>query len=133
MREGIQIYLHAALYRGVYLDVPPAELLMVDPQGRRLGKDPRNNEEFQEIPKGGYERIGLRNDETGEPGHTTIDLQIMHPLVGDYQLYVIGTDTGAYSLEISVYDPNLNPSGKRFKDIDITAGEIHKYQIISTK
>ena len=57
----------------------------------------------------------------------------MQPSAGDYNLYVIGTDAGTYSLDIMAYDPEANPSLKRFEDISINQGEIHTYSFYYPK
>ncbi len=106
---------------------PPADLLIEDPEGLKTGYDAIAGVYYSEIPKSYYESIGLQDAETGDPGPTTKDLAIGQPITGDYELYVIGTDTGTYTLEIRAYDPELNCSMREFEDISINQGEIHTY------
>lgn len=115
-RTGIEIRFHS-----------PGELLLTDPQGRRVGYDPRTGTKYNEIPEAFYEPIGLEDAETGEPGPYTKELEIPRPLAGDYQLDVIGTDTGTYTLEINATDPELNPSIEEVENISITPNEVHIY------
>lgn len=121
----------------------PAELLLIDPQGRRVGYDPSTGITYTgrwdaavapphpirtEIPEAYYEAISLDDAVTGEPGPVTLELDVPRPLAGDYQIQVIGTETGTYTLELRAYDPELNPSIKGFKDIAIDPGAVHTYR-----
>lgn len=81
----------------------PAELLFADSQGRRLGKDPRTGQTYDEIPGGNYfvdDRISNPDenvpDITPREGNKVIELE--NPPEGPYTLEVIGTGTGSYSL-----------------------------------
>ncbi len=105
----------------------PGELIITDPQGRRTGYDPVSGFSYTEIPGSSYSSFYLADDETGDLGPDTKEIDIRQPIAGDYQLQVIGTDTGTYALEIAVYDPNLNPSGSNFENIPISPGEGHSY------
>ena len=50
-------------------------------------------------------------------------------MVGEYILWVIGTATGVYDLEIRGYDRELDPSDVRFLKVKIVENEVHKYRI----
>ncbi len=115
-RTGIRIKFHS-----------PGELLITDPQGRRVGYDPINKVTYNEIPDAFYETVGLEDAESGDPGPESKELVVPRPLAGDYQLQVIGTGTGTYVLKIEAVDPELNFSEKKFRNISITPGEIHTY------
>lgn len=113
---------------GITIDFhSPGELLLTDPQGRKVGYDPITMVAYNEIPRAYYETSGLEDAETGDPGPESKILWIPRPLAGDYQLQVIGTDTGVYTLEIRATDPEGNQSLKIFIDISITPGKIHTY------
>ncbi len=86
----------------------PAELLITDPQGRKLGKDPINNIEYNEIPDGSYYQEGIGNpfSEIPMPTKESKFIWIPNPLVGQYDIQVIGTDAGTYALETLAYDQN---------------------------
>jgi len=105
----------------------PGELLFTDPQGRKVGYDPISGITYNEIPRAFYESIGLEDAESGDAGPETKELEVPWPLAGDYQLQVIGTDTGTYTLEIRAYDPELNASAADFLNIPISQSEIHTY------
>ncbi len=130
--SGLRILLHPGFdpkKPQLYRTTAPAELLLIDPQGRRIGYDPIKGVTYHEVaPESFYEEIGLDDDVTGDPGPTTKELYIHQPLAGDYQLQVMGTDAGIYTLEIAAYDPELSPSGENFENISITPSEIHTYR-----
>ena len=112
--------------RGMY---PPAELLLTDPRGRKIGKDPRGNREYHEIPEGYYIGEAAHDDETGEVGPVTKELDVPRPVAGTYQLHVIGTARGKYELGITGYDRMLDGSGEDFSEVPIQKGEVHTYVI----
>ncbi len=107
----------------------PGELLLTDPQGRKIGYDPINGATHNEIPGAAYEAMAEAEpgEDVGAPGSGSKELTVMQPLAGDYQLKVIGTEEGVYDLVIRAYDPNLNLSGDNFENISITPDEIHTY------
>ncbi len=114
--RGISIHLS----RGEpYGEFPPAELLLVDPQGRKTGYNPISKIFYNEIPRSFYETTGFGGELTTE------ELDIRQPGAGDYQLFVIGKNKGGYTLEIAAWDSELNPSKEEFIDIPIKPNEIH--------
>jgi hypothetical protein len=60
-------------------------------------------------------------------------LDIPRPSDGDYKLYVIGTETRTYGLDIDVWYSDMNSSMKKFREIPITSGEIHIYSFYYSK
>lgn len=107
----------------------PAELLITDPQGRKVGKD-QNGIEYNEIPNAFYFEENY-DDPTGEEPPSedkNKSLYILEPLKGEYKLNVIGTGNGSYSLYSSFYDNRGNPLAKEFHS-EITAGQIVQYSI----
>ena len=94
----------------------PAEFLVTDPIGRRFGKDPVTNAEYNEIPDASYFTEGI-DDPTGEilpSDHENKTLYIENPLDGHYDIKVIGTVTGDYTAEILVYDSQGQPHTHTF-------------------
>jgi len=112
---------------------PPADLLIEDPEGLKTGYDAIAGVYYNQLPRSSYESTGLIDLDTGERGPITKELEIMQPSAGNYHLYVIGTDAGTYTLEISISDPEFNLSGKKFRDIAITKDEIHAYSFYYPK
>jgi parallel beta-helix repeat protein len=86
----------------------PAELLITDPKGRRLGKDPINNVEYNEIPGGSYYQEGIGNPfaETPNPDKESKFIWIPKPMDGQYLIQVIGTEEGSYTMELLAYGKN---------------------------
>ena len=93
----------------------PAELLITDSLGRKLGKD-KNGVEYEEIPNAWYFEDGF-DDPTGEnpPSQERNKLiQILEPSDGQYQLQIIGTGEGSYSLESVSSDIQGNTNYQEF-------------------
>jgi hypothetical protein len=87
----------------------PAELLVMDPAGRRTGFDPRTGTAYDEIPTGYYGVQRLIDDNGDEAAPLKVfDL----PLSGDgsYYVQVIGAGTGPYALEALAYDASGAPA-----------------------
>ena len=88
----------------------PAELLITDPQGRKLGKDPITNIVYDEISDANYTQEGaiVTSDVPLDTSqiHKAKTIYIQAPLDGNYDLQVIGTGSGSYSLDTLVYDQN---------------------------
>ena len=97
----------------------PAELLITDSQGRKLGKDPTTNTFYDEIPRAKYGQEGpiLTSDITLDPNqiHKTKVIYISEPINGQYQLQVIGTGEGDYSLESAFFDTQGNINQQEFQ------------------
>lgn len=66
----------------------PIELFIIDPAGRRLGHDPVTGQFINEIPLGFY----------NHPVNETADLMIFDPLPGEYNVTIIGTGVGDYTI-----------------------------------
>ena len=82
----------------------PGELLFTDPLGRRLGKDPISNIEYNEIPNGVYYQESIGNPESDIVPEASKNIWIPEPTTGQYDIQVIGTETGSYTLSILAYD-----------------------------
>jgi hypothetical protein len=109
----------------------PGELLIENPEGLRTGYDPINGLYYNEIPGSVYQELVADNDAQNplplDQLPRTELLDIPRPSDGEYKLYVIGTETGTYGLDIKVWDSDLNFSQKKFRDVPITPGETHTY------
>ncbi|MFQ6119553.1 MAG: hypothetical protein ACE5KE_06680, partial [Methanosarcinales archaeon] len=88
----------------------PAELLITDPLGRKLGKDPIADILYNEIPDGNYTKEGpiVTSDIPLEPGDVQESrvVYIPYPIDGEYDIKVIGTESGGYTTGLLVYDQN---------------------------
>src|SRR3989344_5230027 len=85
----------------------PAELLITDPDGKKLGKDPANNLTFNQISGASYTEEGISDPTLDNPtptSHRSKHISIPAPLVGNYTVQVIGTGSGTYTLTSTVSD-----------------------------
>lgn len=81
----------------------PAELLIVDSDGRRLGYDPRTNTEYDEIPGGQYDyeaSLYSGDEQPATPSHVRKVARIFNPESVQYRIQVIGTGAGDYDVSI---------------------------------
>jgi hypothetical protein len=101
---------------------PPAELLLKDPQGRKIGLDPRLDKTYREIPHAFYEFEGIADAVSGAPGPESGIIDVRNPVDGSYTLEIIGKKSGYYTIEITGYDENLEPSKILLKKAKITQG-----------
>ena len=69
--------------------------MLVDSQGRRTGEDPITGTLYEEIPNAAYGVI------TSTPGHPVGELTFSNLPKGQYTLYVLGGQTGIYTLDIA--------------------------------
>lgn len=110
-------------------DDPPAEILVTDPMGRRLGRDPVTGTAYSEIPDAAYSTEYFSADVDPAGGNTQPEqtLQIPHPVAGVYQIQVIGTDTGSYDLSMqAMYAGDLTGSSA-VPSTPTWTGAVHTY------
>ena len=94
----------------------PAELLITDSQGKKLGKD-QNGIEYNEIPNAWYFEDGFDDPFGKNPASQERNklIQILEPIDGQYQLQVISTGEGSYSLESVFSDTQGNTNQQEFQ------------------
>jgi hypothetical protein len=109
---------------------PPAQLLVQDPSGRKCGTNPKDNVSFAGIPLASYEAERIDDDETGARGPETRILYLPQTDFGEYRLSVIGTDSGAYSLEIRNFRDEIGSGPAFLFHGTISPGEVDEYQIL---
>jgi PKD repeat protein len=85
-----------------------ADLLVVDPLGRRTGYDPASGQILEEIPQSTHFVDLLENsDLTGAAGQDMAHLvNIPQPLAGTYQLFLAGSNAGAFQLSFRPFSAN---------------------------
>ncbi|MDP3998602.1 MAG: hypothetical protein Q8P89_03225 [bacterium] len=88
-----------------------AELLVIDPKGKRTGLDPRTGTSFEEIPASSYGEESLGADDGSGQIMSRKLLWISRPLSGEYTVEVIGTGYARISLEVRPVD--INSDGQR--------------------
>ncbi len=96
-----------AIAQDLYLTMSsPAELLITDPNGNRLGTDPVSNTNYSEIGGAVYASEGISDGTVANPdsGHETKFAWIPNPVSGTYNVQVIGTASGTYTFEGLEYD-----------------------------
>lgn len=103
----------------VYLG-SPAHLLMSDALGHRTGWDPVAGEIVQEIPNSSYVDEGLYS-----PGST---LYVDSPVPGPYDVKVVGTGEGPFSVTIDARDRSWTTQSKGF-DGTISTGRTYTYAV----
>ena len=108
---------------------PPAELLLVDQHGRKIGHNPLTNKTYTEIPHAYYEEESISDAVSGMPGPVTKIIHIRNPINGEYRLKVIGMESSAYDLEIRGYDCQMNPSHEKFLNEKILKNSEQEYAI----
>lgn len=108
---------------------PPAELVLVDPEGREVGRDPIADRTFSEIPDASYGYEGIDDAVSGAPGPQTAIIDMRNPITGRYTLQVIGTESEKYDLSVRGYDSDMAPSDAEFLDVMIQKGGEHTYLI----
>jgi len=115
----------------------PGELVLTNPQGKRVGFDPINGTHYDEIPQAGYSEQGLVDDYPSSEADTdpTLyhEIAIRQPVDGDYNLQVIGTGTGTYTLDLLAMGSNFADTYKDFRDVTIEPGVVHSYQFSFAK
>jgi hypothetical protein len=108
---------------------PPAELLLVDQEGRKTGHNPQTNKTYMEIPHASYEEESISDAVSGAPGPVTKIIHIRNPINGEYRLNLIGKESSEYDLEIKGYDCQMNPSHEKFLNEKILKNSEQEYNI----
>lgn len=108
----------------------PAEMLIVDDQGRRAGFDPITGQSYNEIPNAFYYTEGYTDEETGEEiDHITKFLYLDDLNSSKYILKVTGTDTGTYDLFFRGYQTDDKLTDKAFDKIETAPNLVHTYEL----
>ena len=87
-----------------------ADFLIIDPAGYRLGIDPATGQVVEELSNSAYFRDGLVDDLTGEAPREVARTGIIgQPILGTYQLSIMGTKLGVYTLSIRAFSQDGSP------------------------
>lgn len=108
----------------------PAELLITDSEGHRLGKDPATGQEYDEIPNASYTSDYLVNPDdpnADPPAHRGKMAHFVDLPSGNYVVEVRGTGEGTYTLETTFTDTNGNSNAKTTTG-EISAGSTVTYE-----
>src|SRR5579859_2112330 len=116
----------------------PAELILTDPSGHRLGLDPVTNTSYDEIPNSSYIASFLTDDDPtgvaqGQANAPEVkQLMDNKPGSGQYIVTVTGTDAGTYSMPVYLTDQNGVTNFTELDNIPTSAGVVHKYTFTYT-
>jgi len=119
------IRLYGVLPNGIDQDLV-SELLLIDPKGRRTGKDPASKTEYEEIAQSAYIEEDL--------ARPMRELEVYQPADGLYLLRVIGTRRGSYELYLRPVDENSNsPNQPVFENLPILPRMVHAFCLEYTR
>jgi hypothetical protein len=108
----------------------PIEILIRDPMGRRLGYSRLADSVLNEIPNGGYYSNDIRGD--ADSGQTIISrglsLFVTEPIDGKYDLEIVGTGTGDFSIDFKVYDSTMSQTATNVSGV-ATPGMVLHYNV----
>ena len=106
------------------------DLMITDPQGKRLGDNPIAHTHYDEIPNAYYEAGGIDDDETGaseeDPSKTIF---VPNPAAGSYKLTIIGSKAGKYSCQFTGQDGKRTHEPAELKDIPIGIDEAQVFLV----
>ena len=106
------------------------DLMITDPQGRRLGDDPIAHANYDEIPSAYYEAGGIDDDETGAPEEDPAKtIFIPNPVSGSYKLTIVGAKAGKYSCEFTGQDGKGTREPAELKDLAIRTDEVQVFMV----
>ncbi len=109
----------------------PAELVITDPTGKKLGYNPTTNTSYNEISGATYwtqsflapELVGVVNPDESKY------VWIPYPISGEYKVEVIGVSNGSYSLDVSSYN-NLDQSFVINRTGNIAKDQVVEYKLV---
>lgn len=107
------------------------ELIATDLSGRRTGTDPRNGQQYLDIPSSSYGRDSIADDEdpaTSDPTPEIKVFEMLNPPSGDYQVQAIGSGFGPYTLDFIAYDAAGNQSSTSLTE-NATPGSVATYKV----
>jgi hypothetical protein len=98
----------------IYATNHPNEIILVDSEGRRKGKDPLTGKSYDEIPGARY------SSDTN-----SVQLLYTEPPAGQLTIHIIGGQTGRYLLQTDVFD------GQNSLPIPVASGTIEVGQMVT--
>jgi parallel beta-helix repeat protein len=97
----------------------PVDVLVVDPEGKRIGFDIASQQEVNEIHEAWYSGLGT---------HPQLMI-IPTPIAGNYKVLIFGTGTGLYNAVIFTRYTTQETVSFMASDIPTSAGAVHQYTI----
>lgn len=115
---------------GLHVYSAAANLLLLDPLGRRAGLDLGSGEEMEEIPGAVHYLDALENDETGElPEEVSQLIEITAPPEGTYRLLATALQDGPFQITLQSYSEDGSEQPPIVLEGQATAGETRVYKI----
>ena len=85
----------------------PADLLLTAPSGRRTGRDPRVGFAMNEIEGASYDSVpAAAADPSSASAPLANQLTVARPSEGPYEILVVGTRAGSYTLGVQLSMPD---------------------------
>lgn len=117
-KRAISIFMHS-----------PAEVVVTDPNGNRVGYDVKTTTRFDDVSSAYYDVFGIEDADTGISSHVIKELTITDPVPGGYTITTTGTGTGAYKLDIRSFDSEANETPIVYDDVATSSGQVHVYRM----
>ncbi len=115
---------------GLYVYSAAANLLLLDPLGRRAGLELASSEEAEEIPGSVHYLDALENDETGElPDQASQLIEITAPPEGTYRLLATALQDGPFQITLQAYAEDGSKQPPVVLEGQAAAGETVAYKI----
>jgi hypothetical protein len=110
----------------------PAHLRITDERGRSVGYDTVTGQHLSEIPNGTYdpEYAILNQSNPASDPHYAKHLMLVEPEGSAFELEVIGTGEGSYSLTTAVSDGAGDFFGKSVAG-ETSLGEVHRFTVLT--
>ena len=97
----------------------PVDVLVVDPDGKRIGFDIASQQVVNEIPEASY---------SGRGTHPQLMI-IPTPIAGNYEVLMFGADTGLYDMVAFTSNTTQETVSFMASEIPTTPGAVHQYTI----
>jgi hypothetical protein len=107
----------------------PVELLVTDPLGRRVGRDPIINRSYNEIPGAFYGLKGIDDDDGDPDTEPAKEIDIRNPESGKYQITAIGTDNGTYDIDVYLFDATGSRQEFNREKVSIAKNSAQEYTV----
>jgi hypothetical protein len=119
-RDDSYVSIRAYGRRGASVQDAVTELLLTDPRGRRLGRDPRARKDYHDVPRGNYD--------SGTGDVEGRELELMQLRAGAYTLDVLGIAAGRYDVTFySTVGGGPSRTTLELADVPTRPGLAHRY------
>ncbi len=109
------------------------QLLLIAPDGKRTGYDPKTKKQYRAIPESGYFQDALPAYDTGRTDlSTTQTINVQHPAAGKYRLIVSGGSAPSgesFDVRVKIYRNESSKAGKARIAGTIKSGVPNVYEL----